>query len=43
MTEREELKQLIIENPQVCDRLLEIVRLLIAQSPHCQSKEGEAE
>lgn len=31
MNEREELKRLVIQNPDVCEKLLEIVQLLISQ------------
>ena len=41
MNEKEKLKELIIQNPEVCETLLEIVRLMIAQRPLDPSKAEE--
>ena len=43
MNDREELKRLIKDHPEVCDRLLEIVQLLITQRLHNQTATEESE
>ena len=35
MTEREQLTNMVIQNPEICEKLLEIVQLLVKQKyPH---------